>query len=155
MENALVEVITSILLKLAVTAIGVLGAWLIAQINKTEKLKTIGQAIEELTKAAQTTVLELQQTVVDGWKEASADGKLSPEEIEELGKRLLAMTIEKMSDPSIKVLRAANVDVNAIIQGIGEALIAKIHGEEKAVDKVTAPAQAAIDLAVKEAPTED
>ena len=105
------------LANLAVTLIGVAGAWLVTQIAKSQQLNTINTAVNELTNAAETTVLELQQTVVDGLKEASADGKLTQEEITELGKLLLKGTLEKMSDSAINVLKAANVDINAIVTG--------------------------------------
>ena len=76
MTNVIIETIVSILANLAVTLIGVAGAWLMAQIGKSQHLNTINAAIGELTAAAETTVLELQQTVVDDLKAASAWGKL-------------------------------------------------------------------------------
>lgn len=130
MNAVVIETIVSVLANLAVTLIGVLGAWLLAQISKTQELKNINTAVEELTGAAEQTVLELQQTVVDGLKEASADGKLTKDEIERLGKLLLKGTLAKMSDSGIKVLKAANVDINAIVTGAGEALIARIKRED-------------------------
>ena len=126
MNTVIIETLVSILSNLAVTLIAVLGAWLVAQIGKAQQLQTINTAVDELTNAAETTVLELQQTVVDGLKEASADGKLTKEEITMLGKKLLEGTLAKMSDSGIGVLKAANVDINAIVTGVGEALIAKI-----------------------------
>ena len=63
---------------------------------------------------------------MDGLKEASADGKLTQDEITNLGKLLLEGTLAKMSESGIGVLKAANVDINAIVKGAGEALIAKI-----------------------------
>ena len=126
MTNVLIETIVSVLANLAITLIGVFGAWLMAQIGKSQHLTTINAAVDELTVAAETTVLELQQTVVDGLKEASADGKLTKEEIAQLGKLLLDGTLAKMSGASMEVLRAANVDVNAIVTGAGEALIARM-----------------------------
>ena len=126
MNTVIIETLVSVLSNLAITLIAVLGAWLVAQIGKNQQLATINTAVEELTNAAETTVLELQQTMVDGLKEASADGKLTQEEIAQLGKLLLKGTLEKMSDSGINVLKAANVDINAIITGAGEALIATI-----------------------------
>ena len=126
MNTVIIETLVSVLSNLAITLIAVLGAWLVAQIGKNQQLATINTAVEELTNAAETTVLELQQTMVDGLKEASADGKLTQEEITQLGKLLLKGTLEKMSDSGINVLKAANVDINAIITGAGEALIATI-----------------------------
>ena len=126
MNQVIIETIVSVLANLAITLIGVAGAWLVHQIGKSQQLNTINAAVSELTTAAEQTVLELQQTVVDGMKEASADGKLTPEEIKDLGKLLLEGALAKMSDSGINVLKAANVDVNAIVTGAGEALIAKI-----------------------------
>lgn len=131
MNTVIIETIVSVAANLAITLIGVLGAWLVAQIGKTQQLKTINAAVSELTNAAETTVLELQQTVVDGLKEASADGKLTQEEISNLGKLLLDGALAKMSDSGINVLKAANVDVNAIITGVGEALIARIKRDRE------------------------
>ena len=130
MNTVIIETIVSVLANLAVTLIGVAGAWLVTQIAKSQQLNTINTAVNELTNAAETTVLELQQTVVDGLKEASADGKLTQEEITELGKLLLKGTLEKMSDSAMNVLKAANVDINAIVTGAGEALIARIKKGE-------------------------
>lgn len=126
MNTVIIETIVSVLANLAITLIGVAGAWLLAQISKTQKLNTINAAVGELTNAAEQTVWELQQTVVDGLKEASADGKLTQDEIANLGKLLLEGTLAKMSESGIGVLKAANVDINAIVKGAGEALIAKI-----------------------------
>ena len=126
MNSIIIETIVSVLANLAVTLIGVAGAWLVAQIGKTQHLNTINTAVGELTNAAEQTVWELQQTVVDGLKEASADGKLTQDEIAKLGKLLLEGTLAKMSESGIGVLKAANVDINAIVKGAGEALIAKI-----------------------------
>ena len=131
MNSVIIETIVSVAANLAITLIAVLGAWLVAQIGRSQKLSTISTAMGELTNAAEQTVLELQQTVVGGLKEASADGKLTQEEIAELGSLLLNGTLTKMSDSAMNVLEAANVDINAISTGAGEALIAKIkNGSE-------------------------
>ena len=130
MNTVIIETIVSVLANLAITLIGVAGAWLLAQISKNQQLNTINTAVGELTAAAEQTVFELQQTVVDGLKEASADGKLTQEEIKSLGKLLLEGTLQKMSDSGLGVLKAANVDINAIVTGAGEALIARIKKGE-------------------------
>lgn len=129
MNTVIIETLVSIAANLAITLIGVLGAWLVTKIGKQQQLNTINLAVEELTNAAEQTVLELQQTVVDDLKAASADGKLTQDEIRDLGKKLLEGTLQKMSASGINVLKAANVDINAIITGAGEALIATIKHE--------------------------
>lgn len=134
MNTVIIETIVSVLANLAITLIGVAGAWLVTQIGKTQQLNTINTAVGELTAAAEQTVYELQQTVVDELKEASADGKLTQDEITNLGKLLLEGTLQKMSDSGINVLKAANVDINAIVTGAGEALIARIKaGQEEKI----------------------
>ena len=130
MNTVIIETIVSVLANLAITLIGVAGAWLVTQIGKSQQLNTINTAVDELIDAAETTVLELQQTTVDALKEASADGKLTQEEITNLGKLLLEGTLKKMSDSGLGVLKAANVDINAIVTGAGEALIARIKKGE-------------------------
>ena len=130
MDTVIIETVVSVVANLAVTLIGVLGAWLLMQISKSQKLSTINTAVGELTNAAEQTVLELNQTVVHGLKEASADGKLTQEEIANLGMLLLKGALAKMSDSGIGVLKAANVDINAIVTGAGEALIARIKRGE-------------------------
>ena len=131
MNTVIIETIVSVLANLAITLIGVAGAWLVTQIGKSQQLNTINTAVGELTNAAEQTVLELQQTVVDDLKAASADGKLTQDEITALGKKLLEGTLQKMSDSGIGVLKAANVDINAIVTGAGEALIARIKAGQK------------------------
>ena len=115
-ENA-VQVAATLLLML----IGVIGTWVSAKIAKREELKNISAATEEATKAAQTTVLELQQTTVEHLKAASADGKLTKDEIDSLGKALLEGTVAKMSASAVKLLNAAGVDLSELIKGVGRS----------------------------------
>lgn len=127
MTDAIINVIAQVLATLLITLIGVLGAWLTAKIGKRVELSNINKAKDELIIAAQQTVMELQQTVVEGLKDVAIDGKLSEEEIAELAGMLINKTKEKMSMPAIKLLEAAAVDVNALIRGAGEALINQMH----------------------------
>ena len=127
MTDAIINVIAQVLATLLITLIGVLGAWLTAKIGKRVELSNINKAKDELILAAQQTVMELQQTVVEGLKDVAIDGKLSEEEITELAGLLVSKTKEKMSLPAIKLLEAAAVDVNALIRGAGEALINQMH----------------------------
>lgn len=129
MQDAIIEVITNVLATVLITIIGVLGTWLTAKVLKRVELTNINKAKDELIEAAQQTVMELQQTVVEGMKAAAQDGKLSEDEITELSIMLLNKTKQKMSLPAIRLLEAAAVDVNALIRGAGEALIAELHDD--------------------------
>ena len=123
MTEIIIENAVQIVATLLITLIGVLGTWLTAKIAKRTELTNISTAANEAVRAAQLTVLELQQTVVEKWKEASADGKLSEDEVKQLGTMLVQKTAEKMSDSAKNLLNSAGVDLTAIIKGAGEAMI--------------------------------
>ena len=106
-----------------VALIGVFGAWLTAKLGKATQLDTVNHAQQELIKLAQITVGELKQTVVDGMKAASKDGKLTKDEITALGQLLYEKTTAKLSDSAMSVLTAAQVDISALITGTAEQLI--------------------------------
>ena len=123
MENIIIETAVQILATLLITLIGVFGTWLTAEIAKRNKLTNIGIATNEVIGAAQQTVLALQQTVVEKWKAAHADGKLTEDEVKQLGVMLVEKTMEKLSDPAKKLLQSAGADITAIIKDAGESVI--------------------------------
>ena len=126
MNEIIIETAVQIIAVLLMTLIGVLGTWLTAKISKRTELTNISIATDEAAKAARITVLELQQTTVEAMKAASKDGKLSEAEIQELGALLLHKALDKMSEPAKKLLTSAGVDICAIIQGAGEAMITQM-----------------------------
>ena len=119
----LVEIVASVLLIL----IGIFGTWLSAKIGKNKDLANIQEAKAELFNVTEQTVLELKQAFVDGWKASRADGKLTEEEKNALGAMLLDIVKSKMSAPSMDILRAALVDLDVLIHGYGEAIIAQMQ----------------------------
>ena len=126
MNEIIIETGVQIVATLLLTLIGVLGTWLTAKISKQKELVNIATATGEVVNAAQITVLELQQTVVDGLKASHEDGKLTDEEIAELGYMLINKTVEKMSDSAVNLLVSAGVDISALIKGAGEAMIKRM-----------------------------
>ncbi len=111
---------------LLITLIGVFGAWLTMKIGKSTQLANINAAQKEVIRAAKITVGELQQTVVGDIKAAREDGKLTREEINTLGQQLIDMTVQKLSMPTYDLLKAAAVDIEAMITGAGESWISKL-----------------------------
>ena len=126
--------VASILIKNAVNIfaaffialIGVFGAWLTAKLGKATQLDTVNRAQQELIKLTQITVGELKQTVVDGMKAASKDGKLTTDEITQLGQLLFEKTTAKLSASAMDVLTAAQVDISALITGTAEQMIGRM-----------------------------
>ena len=126
----LVNVGLDILAKAAIAAIGLAGAWATAKIGQNNNLKA---AIGQVTQAAQTTVGELQQTTVEAMKAAAADGKLTEDQIRTLKADLLRMTREKLAEPTVQLLEAAKLDINAMIQGAAEDLINRMHTTQQLI----------------------
>ena len=124
--DILIENAVNIAAAFFIALIGVFGAWLTAKLGKATQLDTVNRAQQELIKLAQITVGELKQTVVDGMKAAHKDGKLTKEEIAQLGQLLFDKTTAKLSTSAIDVLTAAQVDISALITGTAEHLIGQM-----------------------------
>ncbi|MPM54283.1 hypothetical protein SDC9_101061 [bioreactor metagenome] len=122
--DILIENAVEIAAAFFIALIGVFGAWLTSKLGKATQLDTVNHAQQELIKLAQITVGELKQTVVDGMKAAHKDGKLTKEEIGQLGQLLYEKTTAKLSASAMDVLTAAQVDVSALITGTAEQMIA-------------------------------
>ena len=121
--NILIENAVNITAAFFIALIGVFGAWLTAKLGKATQLDTVNHAQQELIKLAQITVGELKQTVVDSMKAAHTDGKLTKEEIAQLGNLLYEKTTAKLSASAMDVLTAAQVDISALITGTAEHLL--------------------------------
>ena len=115
----------------AVTAtIGVAGTWLTVRAGKRTQLTSIDNAVSQLTKAAQDTVGELQQTLVNAWKEAQG-GKLTAGQVRDLKAQLQAKTMQKLSEPVTALLNSAQADVSALITGVAESMIGRMKSEPR------------------------
>ena len=122
----LIENAVNIAAAFFIALISVFGAWLTAKLGKATQLDTVNHAQQELIKLAQITVGELKQTVVDGMKAASKDGKLTTDEIAKLGQLLYEKTTAKLSASAMDLLTAAQVDISALITGTAEHLIGQM-----------------------------
>ena len=131
MADIIIEQGVRIVAALLMALIGVLGTWLTAQIGKRQELKNVSLALDELILAAQQTVGELEQTMVQDMKAANMDGKLTQEEITALGVTVINWTKRKLSDPAKHVLEAAAVDIEAVITSAAEDWINTLRTEAK------------------------
>ena len=132
MREVLIEVGTHVLFELLLLVLSVAFAFIGKWLAKHEKLKTVAAAMEEVQMLARETVNELEQTTVENLKAATEDGKLSKTDIEWLGQQLIEKVAAKMSTPAEDTLRAAGVDVVALIHSAAEAFIAEIKRYEPA-----------------------
>lgn len=130
MREVFIEVGTQVVFDILMLLVGVLFAYLGRLFAKSERLKHIGLATAELESVVVSIVGELQQTTVDSLKAASADGKLTKDEIRALGELLIEKATEQLSDPAAETLKAAGVDIDGMIHSIAEACIAEIKRYE-------------------------
>jgi hypothetical protein len=130
MREVLIEVGTQIIFELLMLLVGVLFAYLSKLLAKTKKMEHINMAMYELESVVKNVVGEIQQTTVDGLKEASADGKLTKDEIKRLGVLLVSHTLDQLSAPASETLIAAGVDIEGMIHSIAEAWIAEIKRDK-------------------------
>lgn len=120
--EVLVQVIATVLLGTVSIAFAYAGKWM----GQTKKLETVAAAMSQLESVVQNVVGELQQTMVEGLKDASVDGKLSQEDIYDLGKLLVRKASEQLSNPAASTLKAAGIDIENMIHSIAEAYIERI-----------------------------
>lgn len=130
MREVLIEVGTQIIFELLMLLVGVLFAYLGKLVAKSKRLEHIRMALGELEVVVQNVVGELQQTTVDAMKEASKDGKLTPDEIKHLGVLLVSRSLDRLSAPASETIVAAGIDIESMIHTIAEAWIAEIKRSE-------------------------
>ena len=124
MEHVLIDVAGTVLQAILLGLVAIAIAWLKSKV-KSERLLN---ALTELEQAAEITVGELQQTVVFGLKEAAADGKLSKEEIAELGQMSLSLVKARMSGAAQSLITAAGMDLNDLIRAQVEKQVLALKG---------------------------
>lgn len=117
-----VQVMGAILMGIVSIAFAYIGKWM----GQTKKLETVSAAMEQLEAVVKNVVGELQQTTVEQMKAATEDGKLTPADIEALGKVLFNKSCEQLSNPASETLKAAGIDVEAMIHSVAEAYIERI-----------------------------
>lgn len=105
------------------TGLAILGMWLLSVLGRSAKTKHLNDATEKVIEMAGITVGELQQQFVDKWKAENVGGKLTEAQKKELRKKLVELTLQKLSLPMVELLRAAKVDLNELIIGVGDDLI--------------------------------
>ena len=121
--NTIIQYVAEIVSILVISAIGVFGSWLLNKMKQQKGLENIAMATEQVIQAAQVTVRELQQTLVGNWKEQQENGKLTAEQIIDLKQKVIEITLKKLSEPTLKLLESAKIDVEAMITSAAEAYI--------------------------------
>ena len=125
----LIQYAAEVIALIIVTALGILGSYILKKIGSNKNLENIANATNQVISAAQETVRRLQQVFVETWKESAEDGKLTPEQIEELKELTQEITMEQLGQPVLDLLAAAKIDVSEMITNAAEAYINQLKGE--------------------------
>ena len=123
--DILVRYLAEVVATIVIGALGIFGAWLLNKLKQKKGLENIALATEQVLSAAQATVLELQQTLVEGWKNAQ-NGKLTPEQIQELKDKVIEITMAKLAEPTLKLLNGAKVDILTMITSAAEGYVLEL-----------------------------
>lgn len=126
MREAIIEVAVQVIGAILMGIVGIVFAYIGKWMGQTKRLETVSAAMEQLEAVVKNVVGELQQTMVEGLKDASVDGKLSAEDIYDLGNLLVQKATEQLSHPASETLEAAGIDIEAMIHSVAEAYIERI-----------------------------
>lgn len=121
--GVMIEQTVNIAYRLIWAATLAFGAWVLDKIGKNVKLKNVSLAIQTVCDITRQTAEELQQTIVDDLKKSRPGGKLTPEQIDDLGFRLLNLVKLKLDDASKELIIASGADLDALITGECESYL--------------------------------
>lgn len=109
--------------RLVEVVLWIAGAALAAALKKSDKLRAISAAADHVIKLASVTAGELETALVKDMREATADGKLTDEDITYLRHEMKVRTLAKLDAATVELLEAAGSDLAALIQGAADAWI--------------------------------
>lgn len=124
----LIEIIGAAVL----VGIGISGTWALTKLAQNEKLQNITEAVGQLLEATNITVTALQQQFVEDWKK-NQNGKLTEQQIAELKQKVVAITLEHLSHPTLELLNAAKIDIINIINTAAEAYVLKLKEDSTVI----------------------
>lgn len=138
-----VEMLAPAIATLILALLAVVAAYLrklAAQVEYDVARKSLDSAIAEAHLAAATAVRETQQVLVDEWRRAAEDGKLTPEEKAEALRAAKNAFLRVMSERSLDILKAAWGPIEQWLDDLLEAQVQAVKAER---DPVQARVQAA------------
>ena len=116
------------------------ATWLIIKFIKSKNIDITDKEIESIQNIVLKVVKYLNQTVVDKLKESSEDGKLTPEQANNVREEALQMIYELLGDDRVQEL----INKNETIEGLTEFLYVLIENsviEAKAESMIAVEAE--------------
>lgn len=112
--------------RLVWAATAAFAAWVLKKIGENVKLKNVALAISTVCEITRQTAEELQQTIVGDLKASRPGGKLTSEDIDDLGFRLLNIVKNKLDAATQEIVIASGADLDALITGECEAFLNRL-----------------------------
>ncbi len=124
--GVLIEQAVDIIYRLIWAATLTFAAWALEKMGKTAKLKNLSIAIQSVCEITRQTTEELQQTIVNDLKAKRPGGKLTPEDVDDLGFRLHSLVKSKLDIATQQLIVAVGADLDALITGECEAFLNRL-----------------------------
>ncbi len=121
-----IETTVNLCYRLVWAATAAFAAWVLKKIGDNVKLKNVSLAISTVCEITRQTAEELQQTIVGDLKASRPGGKLTPEDIDDLGFRLLNIVKNKLDAATQEIVIASGADLDALITGECEAFLNRL-----------------------------
>jgi len=128
LAGVVIEQTVNLAFKVITSAVMIFAAWALKKFGSNKNMQSISIATQLVCTMAIQTAGELQQTIVADLKAGNEDGKLTPEQIDDLAYRLFTMTKAKLSDATKELVIASGADLDAIITGACEDILAHWKG---------------------------
>lgn len=123
-----IEQVVNIVFRAIEAAVMIFAAWALKKFGNNKNMQSLSIAIQLVCDMTIQTAGELQQTIVADLKKARPGGKLTPADVDDLAYRLFNMTKAKLSDATKELVIASGADLDAIITGACEDILAHWKG---------------------------
>lgn len=130
--NSLVQTLLPIIISALGSVLIAMSAYYANYFKQKAKSEQINRYIDLLDQTVYDVVIALNQTTVDKLKEASADGKLTPEEVQYLKEDAFNTITNILGLTGMNVLNLAFDDVNALIASKIQRTVREAHPVEEA-----------------------
>lgn len=120
--ESIIQIVEPIFVLLLSYVAAQVAAWIKARVSNTR----YQVALNRLTEIVITTVHDLEQTTVEGLKEASEDGKLTDVEKADIKRRALNVVLDHVGDLS-KLAEDLGVTRDSIVSFVEAKIEAEVH----------------------------
>lgn len=128
LAGIVIEQAVNIVFRAIEAAVMIFAAWALQKFGNNKNMQSLSIAVQLVCDMTIQTAGELQQTIVADLKKTRPGGKLTPADVDDLAYRLFTITKSKLSDATKELVIASGADLDAIITGACEDVLAHWKG---------------------------